>query len=257
MTDLRLIRSEKLSQYSSVRFAMSTRIGGISPEPLGMNLSFRVGDDPANVAENRRRLFSALEFVESESAIPHQCHSSNVQIVSGPGSYETCDGLMTAVRGLPLVVTVADCLPVVLFEPEKQVIGLVHAGWRGTSQGISAEAVGLMVKQCGGTANKVIAYMGPSAGVCCYEVGQEVAELFSLDQVEQRDDRLYLNLKKANCDQLLGAGLKEENIEISPYCTICTPQLFHSHRRDRNNSGRMMASVSLLDYSGTRAPNEV
>lgn len=131
MSDLRLVTSDKLSRYSSVRFAMSTRVGGVSPEPLGMNLSFRVDDDPANVVENRKRFFGSLEFWESECAIPHQCHSANVQIVSNPGEYEACDGLITEVVGLPLVVTVADCLPVVLYDPAKSVLGLVHAGWRG------------------------------------------------------------------------------------------------------------------------------
>lgn len=250
MSDLRLITSEKLSRYSSVRFAMSTRVGGVSPEPLGMNLSFKVGDDPANVVENRKRLFGSLGFTESESAIPHQCHSSNVQIVSKPGEYEACDGLITDVVGLPLVVTVADCLPIVLFEPVKRVIGLVHAGWRGTTQGIAAEAVGLMVKHCGATASEMVAYLGPSAGVCCYEVGGDVAQLFSLDEIEQRNDRLYLDLKKSNIDQLLSIGIKEEHIEVSPQCTICNPQLFHSYRRDRNMSGRMMAAATLLDHLG-------
>ena len=229
---------------------MSTRVGGVSPEPLGMNLSFKVGDDPANVVENRKRFIGSLGFVESETAIPHQCHSSNVHIVFKPGEYEACDGLVTQTRGLPLIVTVADCLPVVLYDSAKSVLGLVHAGWRGTAQGIVAETVDIMVKQCGSSTSGMVAYFGPSAGVCCYEVGWDVAEAFSLDQVEQREDRLYLDLKKANRDQLLSTGLSEENIEISAYCTICTPQLFHSHRRDRNKSGRMMAAATLLDHLG-------
>jgi len=247
MNDLRLITSERLSKFPSVRFAMSTRVGGVSPEPLGMNLSYVVRDDPTNVAENRNRLFGSLGFTESGCAVPQQCHSSNVQIVSEPGKYEACDGLITQVLGLPLVVTVADCLPIVLFEPVKRVIGLVHAGWRGTSQGIAAEAVGLMVSDMGGVASEMVAYLGPSAGACCYEVGGELAELFSLDEIQQRNDRLYLDLKKSNVDQLLGCGMKEENIEVSPFCTICHPQLFHSYRRDKTLSGRMMAVVSLID----------
>lgn len=257
MSNLRLITSDKLSQYSSVRFAMSTRVGGVSPEPLGMNLSYRVGDDPVNVLSNRKRFLGSLGFWESECAIPHQCHSSNVHIVSNGGEYESCDGLITQMVGLPLVVTIADCLPVVLYDPAKSVLGLVHAGWRGTAQGIVAEAVGLMLKEFEARTVEMIAYLGPSAGVCCYEVGREVAEVFSLDQVEQHDDRLYLDLKKANYDQLLGTGMKEENIEISPACTICTPQLFHSHRRDKNKSGRMMAAVSLVDSTLPRPLNRV
>ena len=247
MTVPRLINSVKLSEYPALRFAMSTRSGGVSPEPFGMNLSFRVGDDPANVAENRKRFFGSLGFSDSGSAIPHQCHSSSIQVVSQPGEYESCDGLVTQITDLPLVVTVADCLPIVLYDPTQPVLALIHAGWRGTAQGIAAEAVEVMVKQCGANADEIIAFLGPSAGVCCYEVGGKVAEVFSLDQIEQREDRLYLNLKKANADQLLGSGVKIENIEISPYCTICTPQFFHSHRRDRNKAGRMMAVASLVN----------
>jgi len=251
MSDVRLITSDKLSRYSLVRFAMSTRVGGVSLESLGMNLSFGVDDNPANVVENRKRFFGSLGFSESECAIPHQCHSANVQIVSNPGEYEACDGLITKVVGLPLVVTVADCVPIVLYDPAKSVLGLVHAGWRGAAQGIVAEAVNLMVKRSGAGADEMIAYVGPAAGVCCYQVGRRVGEVFSQDQVEQHENHLYLNLKKANCDQLLSTGVREEYVEISPCCTICTPQLFHSHRRDKNRSGRMMAAVSLVQDAGS------
>jgi len=233
-----------------VRFAMSTRVGGVSPEPRGMNLSFRVGDDPANVVENRKRFFGSLGIMESGLAIPHQCHSNNIQIVSLPGEYDACDGLVTQTKGLFLSVSVADCLPVVLYDSTNSVLGLVHAGWRGTAQGIVAKTVELMVKHFRADSSGMVAYLGPSAGVCCYEVGREVAEAFSLDQVERHGDRLSLNLKRANCHQLLGTGLSVENIEISPYCTICTPQLFHSHRRDGNKSGRMMAAASLVNQVG-------
>jgi YfiH family protein len=144
---------------------------------------------------------------------------------------------------------VADCLPIVLFEPVRRVIGLVHAGWRGTTQGIAAEAVDLMTKQWGMTGSEIIVYLGPSAGACCYEVGSDVAQLFSLDEIEQRNDGIYLDLKKSNVDQFVCCGIKKENIEVSPSCTICNPQLFHSHRREKSLSGRMMAVVSLLDQT--------
>lgn len=230
---------------------MSTRQGGVSPEPLGMNLSFRVGDDRNHVEENRRRFFGALGFDPQHVAIPHQCHSSNVQSVNLPGEYDSCDGLVTATRNLPLVITVADCLPVVLFDPEAAVLGHVHAGWRGSARGIVSEAVALMKNKFGASPDSMVAYLGPSAGVCCYEVGQDVAEAFLPDQLEIRKERMYLNLKKVNKDQLLESGLGEENIEISSSCTICTPELFHSYRRDRNKSGRMMAVVSIVGNEET------
>jgi YfiH family protein len=246
MAGERRVKSEKLSGYASILFGMSTRSGGISPEPLGMNLSYSVGDDPSNVKENRRRFFSSMGFDEAQCAIPHQCHSNNVQIVTRPGAYDSCDGLVTDTPGLPLVVSVADCMPVVLYDPAHAVLGLIHAGWRGTAHRIVAAAVGLMVRECGASADRIISFLGPSAGVCCYEVGEDVAAAFALDEVEHRDDHVYLDLKKANRDQLLSVGVNGGNIESSSICTICTPQLFHSHRRDRSRSGRMMAVVALV-----------
>lgn len=245
-----IITSKILSRYPNILFGMSTRLGGVSPEPLGMNLSYRVGDDRGNVEENRRRFFSSLGFDSRHAAVPVQCHSNNVRFVDRPGEYESCDGLITDTIDIPLVVTVADCLPIVLFDPTKPVVALTHAGWRGTAQGIAAETVGLLTKEVGASVGDMVAYLGPSAAVCCYEVGPDVAEVFSLDQLEYRDDRIYLDLKRANVDQLLDCGLMRENIEVSGSCTICHPDLFHSHRRDGNRSGRMMALVSLSDHSG-------
>lgn len=225
---------------------MSTRQGGTSPEPLGMNLSFRVGDDRNRVEENRRRFFGALGFDLQHLAIPFQCHSSHIQSVNLPGEYESCDGLVTTAQNVPLVITVADCLPIVLFDPKAAVLGHVHAGWRGSASVIVRKAVTMMKNEFGASPEVMVAYLGPSAGVCCYEVGREVAEAFSPDHLDVRNNRTYLNLKKANMDQLLACGLRSENIEISDSCTICTPELFHSYRRDRDRSGRMMAVVSIV-----------
>jgi len=224
---------------------MSTRHGGVSPEPLGMNLSFRVGDDQKHVEENRRRFFGTLGLDPHRLAVPLQCHSDHVQIVGGPGEYESCDGLITNTADLPLVVTVADCLPVVVFEPAKAVLAHVHAGWRGSARKIVEKTVGIMGREFGTSPDSMVAFLGPSAGVCCYEVGGEVAEVFPPGEIERRNSKMFLNLKKANVDQLLACGLRRENIEVSSRCTICTPDLFHSFRRDGNQSGRMM-SVAMI-----------
>ncbi|MCX6135387.1 MAG: peptidoglycan editing factor PgeF [Ignavibacteriales bacterium] len=229
---------------------MSTRKGGTSPEPLGMNLSYRVGDDRACVEENRRRFFGALGFASQSSAIPLQCHSDRIECVTGPGDYESCDGLITATPNLPLVITVADCLPVVLYDPMAGVVANVHAGWRGSVQGIVRKAVVLMQNQFGATPETIVAYLGPSAGVCCYEVGREVAEVFASEHHQVRGDKTYLDLKLANRDQLLRSGLKPGNIEVSAACTICASEIFHSYRRDRERSGRMMAVVSIVEAKG-------
>ncbi len=247
MTGPRIISSDILSGFRTLRFGMSTRQGGTSPEPLSMNLSFRVGDDWNRVEENRHRFFGALGFDPQHLAIPLQCHSTRVQSVSLPGEYDSCDGLVTTSRNLPLVITVADCLPVVLFDPKAMVLGHVHAGWRGTAGAIVRTAVTMMRDEFGASPEVMVAYLGPSAGVCCYEVGREVADAFLPDQLEIRNGTIYLNLKKANLDLLLACGLQSGNIEISASCTICAPELFHSYRRDRDKSGRMMAVASIVE----------
>jgi len=226
---------------------MSTRHGGVSPDPLGMNLSFRVKDDPVNVAENRRRLFTALGMGLTSAAIPVQCHSDHIEVVSEPGDYESSDALLTNTVNLSLVVTVADCMAVVLFDPVRKVLATVHAGWRGTAAAIVRKSLVCMGERFGVSPDDVVAYLSPSAGPCCYEIGAEVAEVFGSSYVENRDERLYLDLRKANADQLRAGGLAESNIEISSRCTICNPDLFHSFRRDGDRSGRMMAVAWLTD----------
>jgi YfiH family protein len=242
-----IIDSALLKRYDGIRFGMSTRRGGISPEPLGMNLSFRVGDDPANVAENRRRLFTALGMDLSRIAVPFQCHSDLIKVVSKPGEYESCDALVTEALDLPLAVSVADCMAIVIYDPVQRVMAIAHAGWRGTAKTIVTKALALMKENYSVSAKEVVAYLSPSAGQCCYEVGPEVAEKFENEYVVERDQRLYLDLRKANTDQLLAAGLLKGNIEISQRCTVCNPELFHSFRRDGQRAGRMMAVACLVE----------
>ncbi|HTY36577.1 MAG TPA: peptidoglycan editing factor PgeF, partial [Bacteroidota bacterium] len=210
----------------------------------------RVGDSPSNVAENRRRFFASLGSEPSRAAIPHQCHSDHIEVVTHSGEYETCDGLITACLDLPLVITIADCLPVVLFDPTRMVIANVHAGWRGSAKSIVRKAVETMSQVFGVVPGSIVAYLGPCAGPCCYEIGPEVARQFSREFVEVRGKTMYLDLKAANRAQLLESGVQAKNIEVADDCTICDAANFHSHRRDREQSGRMMAVVSLISTQG-------
>nr|AOO54623.1 multi-copper polyphenol oxidoreductase [uncultured bacterium] len=245
-----MLHSPLLLKYPGIRSGMSTRQGGVSPEPLGMNLSFRVGDVEANVSENRRRFFEMLGCSGKKVAIPGQCHSDRVQIVTKPGNYDSTDGLLTTALNLTTVVTIADCLAVILYDPIHRVTGAVHAGWKGTARSIVAKTVDLMKREFGSDAADLIAYLSPSARVCCYEVGAEVAKMFPVNVVEQRGSRMFLDLMKANADQLGASGLKHDHIDRSDWCTICNPALFHSYRRDGEKSGRMMAAACLVPEGG-------
>jgi purine-nucleoside/S-methyl-5'-thioadenosine phosphorylase / adenosine deaminase len=224
---------------------LSTRKGGVSPEPFGMNTSFKVGDDPEYVQLNRKRYLEALQLVESQLAIPSQVHGNTVQVAGEPGRYEACDGLLTRRPGLFLSVSVADCLPIFLFDPVREHVGLVHAGWKGTRLGILSHALRLLSAEST-KPEEIIAWIGPGAGVCCYEVGEEVAREFEAAHVERvKGRRPHLDLKSANRAQLLAAGVREENIEISTLCTICNPDLLHSYRRDGTRSGRMTGIAGI------------
>jgi len=224
--------------------AMSTRKGGVSGESLGMNLSFRVGDREENVRKNRELFFGSLSIPLNSLAVPGQIHSAVVSSVEEAGEYPDRDGLVTSTKGLALVVSVADCVPVLLYDPALPAVGAIHAGWRGSSQGIVARGVELMKEQFGAEPGRLIAYIGPSASECCYRVGEDVASRFPVPCVSRREDGIFVDLKGANLAQLLEKGVLRKNVEISPLCTI-TEETLHSHRRDGNRSGRMMAVISL------------
>jgi len=226
--------------------AFSTRRGGVSPDPLGLNLSYKVGDDPSNVRKNRELFFLPLGISLDRLAVPGQVHGSTVRVVDQPGEYPETDGLLTSRPGLFLSVSVADCVPILLHDPDRGVVGAVHAGWRGTAAGIAQTAIRTMNAAFGSDPGSLLASIGPSASVCCYVVGPEVAERFAPRFRQEQEGGVCLDLKEANRSQLIEAGLRPANIELSPHCTISEPELFHSHRRDGMKSGRMMAVIGRI-----------
>jgi hypothetical protein len=211
-----------------------------------MNLSFRVGDKEENVQKNRELFFGELGINLKSLAIPRQVHSDKVCRVDAPGEYESSDGLMTDVAGVFLCITVADCVPVILIDPVHRVVAAVHAGWRGTWMKIVKRAVEKMNELFGVTACDLMAYLGPAAGSCCYEVGEEIALKFTGPVLNRTEGRIYLDLKLANVFQLEEAGIMREQIEVSNDCTISDATRYHSFRRDGQRSGRMMAVVGIL-----------
>jgi YfiH family protein len=240
-----LVRSEKLSALPGVRCAVSTRRGGVSPEPFGMNTSFRVGDDPAAVRMNRKLLFERVGGAEERTVFARQQHSTEIRIVSSPGEYDACDGFLTQTQDLWLAVSIADCAPVFVADQKRRVVGAFHAGWRGTAGRIVERGVALMTEAFGTKGEDVVAFVGPSAGGCCYEVGSEVANLFSEQAVRHVNGSLHLDLKAELARQLRTVGVLHENIELSKHCTICQAETFHSFRRDNDRSGRMLGIIGL------------
>jgi len=240
-----IILPKIFSSYPEVRSGMSTKLGSRKHTRHEMNLSYNVGDDQAIVEINRTAFLSQFGISNNELAIPIQSHSENVRKVDVPGEYKNCDALVTNARTVALAVTIADCVPILLFDPVKKAIGAIHAGWRGTTNAIVKRALHKMQEEYKTDTENVLVFIGPSAGVCCYEVSEEVAVKFENKIVPYNSTKIFVDLKKENASQLIKLGVVAGNIEISTHCTICEQRVFHSFRRDGKNAGRMMAVICL------------
>jgi YfiH family protein len=233
--------------HEGLRAAVSTRVGGVSRDPLGMNTSFKVGDDDRSVRMNRDRFFEAAGIPPGSLATAGQVHGSTIVVVDRPGHYPESDGLVTERSGLYLGVSVADCVPILLFDRNRRVAAAVHSGWKGSREKIAERCVRLMGERFSSDPGDIEAYIGPSAGGCCYEVGAEVAGHFPQDALEALENGKYrLDLRAFNRSLLAGCGIPGSQILVSDRCTIHQEGTFHSHRRDRERSGRMLAVIGFV-----------
>jgi YfiH family protein len=243
---MKIVRSTLLSAFPEVMFGMSTNTGGVSADTLGLNLSFNVGDSPENVLINRNTFFSALGIPADRVAFTQQEHTVNIISVKVPGINEHCDALITDQKDVYLAISIADCTPVVLYDPVHRIVAGIHAGWRGTAGGIVTKTIGTMASEHGTDPHDLIAFIGPSAGKCCYEVGREVAEQFDERSLTPASEgKFMLDVKHANMLQILDSGVSNSNIEMHSDCSIHDP-LYHSHRRDGKRSGRMFAVIGIF-----------
>ena len=245
MNDKDFIRPTIFRHLGDVCCAVSTKNGGVSPGSMGMNLSFKVEDTDENVRENRRRMFSALEISLDNVAFTEQVHSTVVINIDTPGIHGRCDALITTKKGLYCAVSIADCVPVFLVDAKNSAIAAIHSGWRGSDGGIVEKSVNEMTRFFRSDPANILAYLGPSAGVCCYEIGEDVARRFENVFVKRIGSKGFLDLRSVITSQLLQSGLQERNIETSQYCTICDAELFHSYRRDKEKSGRMLGVIGI------------
>ncbi|MDX6482740.1 MAG: purine-nucleoside/S-methyl-5-thioadenosine phosphorylase / adenosine deaminase [Gaiellaceae bacterium] len=228
MADAELIRWDVPGPYS---VAFSTRRGGVSEGPYAsLNLGRRTGDDVERVDENRRILCSELGADADDLALNFQVHSAIVNRAErGMRGESQGDALWTDVPGLPIAALSADCVPVALARRTgKPAIAVAHAGWVGILGGVLEAAI----DRLGGVLDAAI---GPSAGPCCYEVGEDVAqpyrERFGNEIVAGGKLDLWRATELALCD----AGI--ESVHRVDICTVCNPDRFFSHRRDGKPRG--------------------
>ena len=234
-----------------------TRQGGASPIPWDtLNLGGTVGDERQNVIENRRRMFAALgRKVESIYDV-WQVHSKDVICTNKPRPLEQAhleaDAILTDREIVTLAMRFADCVPIMLFDPVKKVVGLVHAGWQGTVNRIASEAVHTMLREYHCNPADILAGIGPSIGPDHYEFEGEATERVVVsfpdhfrELLIQVNGHTHLDLWRANEMVLKDVGVNQ--IEIARICTACNLQDWYSHRGEKGKTGRFGTIIALRE----------
>ena len=237
--------------------AVFTRQGGVSPRPWdSLNVGGLIGDDIAHVRENRIRSFKALGRVPESIHDVWQVHSADVVYASVPRpldtQYQKADILLTDNPQVTLFMRFADCTPLLLYDPKKQAIGIVHSGWLGTVRGAARAAVEAMQERFASNPADILAAIGPAIGPDHYEVGPDVIaqvkQAFGADAeslLPAHGESVHFDLWKANQLTLAGAGVKQ--IEIAGICTACHTDDWFSHRGEKGKTGRFGALIALND----------
>ena len=259
---LKTLKCRALDEIPWLRHGFSTRHGGVSQGDYA-SLSFSYQKEAeAIVDENFRRFCNANAMPFDSLVLTHQTHTANVATVNEAyrcrgrdRSLRETDGVVTAAKDLGLVCFTADCVPILLADPQAKVIAAVHAGWRGTVQSIGARVVEAMVNNFGCDPANIRAAIGPNIGQCHFETDADVPEAvrkaFGPEAeafIEKRGEKYHLDLKRINALVLRRAGVR--HIEISEDCTYCQNRRFWSHRVTKGDRGSQGAVITCKEGMG-------
>jgi purine-nucleoside/S-methyl-5'-thioadenosine phosphorylase / adenosine deaminase len=246
----------RFSMWPTLCHGVFTRKGGISSAPWNtLNVGGSVGDYPQAVRHNHDLIYQELVLQAERACTVWLVHSTDVIIASQPPEGRRwlahADGMVTNIPDTPLVMRYADCTPLLFYDPVQSVIGISHAGWRGTVNGIGANTVRAMTQAYGCNPRDIQACIGPSIGPNRYQVGAEVVEAVKayfgttegLIRHDPADQSTYLDLWTANRLDLERAGV--EQIEIAGMCTAERTDEFFSHRAEKGRTGRFGVVLSL------------
>ncbi|MEN4013236.1 MAG: peptidoglycan editing factor PgeF [Bellilinea sp.] len=232
-----------------------TRAGGVSPAPWdSLNTGGTVGDPRENVIANRQRIFTAMRLDVESIFDVWQVHSDDIIIANAPRPlnqpHEKADAILTQCPDVSLFMRFADCVPILLYDPVDQVVGLVHAGWMGTVNKIAMKTIKVMQENLGCHPENIFAGIGPSIGVDHYVIREDVAEKVresfgarAKEVLTTHNQAVYFDLWEANRILLNDAGVK--SIEIAGECTACNTQRWYSHRAEDGKTGRFGALIRL------------
>ncbi len=210
------------------------------------NLAYHVGDIKENVDKNRENLALKYGYKNEDLVYMNQVHGNNVVIVdeNSPKLIDNCDGIITNVKNLPLMVMVADCIPILMFDDKKGIIAAIHAGRNSTFLEISKKTAEVFIEKFSSNPEDINAVFGASIQKCCYEVSEDLSKIVENSFGKEFVENNYIDLQGINKKQLNDLGIK--NIEISNICTKCGDKPYFSYRKDKK-TGRFAGIIILKD----------
>ncbi len=203
-------------------------------------------------ALNRKFLCEKLNLPIKKLITVKQTHSCNIEIYDGETShYDNCDSVISNVEDTGMILNFADCVPIILYSPDKNIASIVHAGWRGTSEKIVKKTITKLISTYNIKRKHIKAAIGPSIGNCCFNVEEDVFNKLITDKEKQRSawrlskekNKYDIDLKELNRNQLLATGIID--IDVCDYCTSCMSDIFFSYRKERGKTARHSAIVKL------------
>lgn len=254
-----LLQFRNLNEFENLSHFTSTIAGGVSEGNYAtFNLGMYSEDDIDCIAENRERLARILNIPEEDIIVPHQTHDDKVLIIDEAFLRKTdlekvrmlngMDALITNQKNICIGITTADCVPVLVYDSDKEILAAVHAGWKGTVAKIAGKTVMKMIEAFGCNPDNLYIGIGPCISQKHFEVGDEVVDAFEkadfpMDEISYRNKetgKAHIDLQQANKLILIETGIPEENIEEANLCTFSHPDKFFSARRQTIHSGRML-----------------
>jgi YfiH family protein len=237
----KLLNGDTVSSWFSLRNQELVHPESTIP---GLNLGLNTEDAEEIILENREQLLDEIGLDAHQIAYAVQVHKTHVEEVKRGGTYPNTDAFVTTEKDLALAIQVADCAALLFADPVNKVIGATHAGWRGAAGNIVPKTINKMIS-LGAEIDLVKTYVSPCISLKNFEVGEEVAQQFPDSFVDRVNyNKPHVDLKEFLRWQLLEMGMMESKIELNTECTIDNPK-FYSHRRQREDSGRMMAIIKL------------
>ena len=246
--------SKLLHGSPQLTYAFTTRHSGFSKVPFNSNnLAFHVGDEKDDVLNNHKKLAQGMGYNNHNLVHMQQVHSDKIVIVDPKihnfDNPPECDALMTNLPNIPLMVMVADCTPVLFYDPKQRVIAVAHAGRAGALQGIVPKTITKMQREYNSDLDDIMIVLGPSIGVCCYEVNRKIVEKvtkegYGLATVYTKG-QYYLDVNAIIKEQLRNLNISDERVEDLGICNACENKTFFSYRADRQKTGRFSGIIML------------